>query len=60
MKTRIYDGAKLCHTSQCCPVIDFDDTSNMVTVHDPAKPENGSFTMTREEYNLLIANAQKV
>lgn len=60
MQTRIYDGALLCHTSNCCPVVDHDNNRNVVIIHDPSKPENGSFTMTTEEWNLLVKNAKEV
>lgn len=60
MRTRIYNGALLCHTSNCCPVVDHDEEHKTVTIHDPSKPENGSFTMTTEEWNLLAKNAKEV
>jgi len=60
MMKRIYDGALMCHTSNCCPVVDYDTGKNTVVVHDPSKPENGSFTMTVDEWNMLIRSAKKI
>lgn len=57
---RIYDGALLCHTSNCCPVADYDEATQSVSIHDPAKPENGTFVMTKEEWNTLVENGQKI
>lgn len=57
---RIYDGSNFCHTDNCCPVVDHHAQDNTVTIHDPAKPENGSFKMTVEEYNTLLKNATPV
>lgn len=60
MKQRIYDGAKFCGKDDCCPVVEHDDETNTVTLSDPAKPENGAFKMTTEEYNTLLANAKPI
>jgi hypothetical protein len=60
MKIRIYDGSKRCHTQQCCPVAELDTATKQVTVHDPAKPENGSFVMTADEWNTLLQHATPV
>jgi hypothetical protein len=57
---RIYNGVDFCHDKDCCPVVDFDKQSNKVMIHDPAKPENGRFSMTIEEFNTLLENAQPV
>lgn len=53
----VYDGALLCHTANCCPIVEYDEARGTVTIRDPHKPENGAFTMTKEEYNTLLANA---
>lgn len=57
---RIYDGGKFCHTPECCPVADYDQKEGRVTILDPQKPENGKFSMTREEWNTLLANGKPV
>lgn len=57
---RIYDGALMCHTSNCCPVADHDEDAGTVTVHDPTKPENGRFVMTVNEWNILIQNGKEI
>lgn len=52
---RIYDGREFCNNG-CghCPVIDIDPKTRMATIHDPARPESGRFTMTEEELSNLI------
>ena len=60
MKTVIYNGALLCHTANCCPVVEHDEEKGTVTISDPSKLENGSFTMTTEEWNLLAVNAKPI
>lgn len=64
-KIRIYNGVNFCPDScGCgspnCPVVDFLPTENSVEISDPAKPENGKFKMTVEEYNILLQNAKKI
>ena len=58
--TRIYDGAAFCSECQNCPVVDHNRTDGSVALSDPTKPERGSFMMTVEEYNTLLANAKPV
>ncbi len=63
MKTkaiRIYNGANFCPDCDECPVIDHLPQKGMVQISDPAKPENGKFTMTVKEYNILLKNAKKI
>ena len=58
---RVYDGSLRCGQCPCgCPVADYDKTTDMVTITDPTKPENGTFTMTRAEFNELVANAKQI
>jgi hypothetical protein len=57
---RVYDGAFMCHTSNCCPVVEYDPKSKEVIVFDPAKPKNGKFVTTVEEWNDLLTNAKKI
>lgn len=57
---RVYDGALWCAKCDKCPVVDYDPQSKKVLIHDPHKPESGRMTMTVEEYNALIANAQPI
>lgn len=61
MKTQIqlYNGANFCHDSSSCPVVMHDKNAATVTLSDPAKPQNGQYTMTVEEYNALLENAKK-
>lgn len=59
-KSIIYDGAKMCHEKGCCPVIQYDAENERVTINDPSKPENGSFSMSVKEYNLIIENAKPI
>lgn len=54
----LYDGRALCHENGCCPLVE-SLPNGRVRVYDPAKPENGSFTCTAEEYNLLLAHAKR-
>jgi hypothetical protein len=59
---RVYDGALMCGTAGCgcgCPVVDRADDGNLV-IWDPAKPENGKFILTVEEFNLLLQNAKPI
>ncbi len=56
----VYDGAKFCHNSSSCPVVKYDKKAGIVTLSDSAKPQNGQYTMTVEEYNTLLKNANKV
>jgi hypothetical protein len=56
---KIYDGSQFCGNSDCCPVAELDHENQTVTLHDPAKPENGRFRMTVEEYNTLLKNAPR-
>lgn len=55
----IYNGAEFCHGSSGCPVVKYDQKDATVTISDPAKPQNGQYTMTVKEYNTLIENAKK-
>lgn len=57
---RIYDGVAFCQDGGCCPVVDHYSHDGQVILHDPAKPENGSFTMTVEEYNAFLQNTSVV
>lgn len=59
MNQVIYNGAFLCHTSNCCPVAELDD-KGIVTLHDPSKPQNGNFKMTVDEWNQLISTASVI
>jgi len=43
-----------------CPIVEHSTDSGLIKISDPAKPHNGQFTMTVEEFNTLIANAKKV
>ncbi len=62
MKTRVqlYSGANFCHNSSSCPVVVYDKKAGAITISDPAKPQNGQYTMTVEEYNTLLENAKRV
>lgn len=60
---RIYDGALHCGTKGCdcgCPVVEHDKARGVVSIHDPAKPENGRMQMTVAEWNALIENAKPI
>jgi len=58
---RVYDGSLHCGCGQCsCPVADYDQATGTVTITDPDKPASGTFTMTREEFNALVANAKPI
>lgn len=61
MKTQIelYNGANFCHGSSGCPVIIHNKRAGTITLSDSAKPQNGQYTMTVEEYNTLLENAKK-
>lgn len=54
---RIYECSPCC---AACPVADYDPESGSVRLFDPEKPENGSFTMTRAEWNALVRGARAV
>jgi hypothetical protein len=59
----IYDGSLFCGEDDCdcgCPVIEFEQSKNMVSIYDPNKPDNGKYYMTVSEYNALIKNAKPV
>ena len=57
----IYDGARYCGHCPCgCPQIEHSAEEGIVRISDPAKPENGSFTMSVAEYNALIKNAPPI
>lgn len=60
MKKLVYDGKLFCHTNNCCPVAEYDDQHKTVSISDPSKPENGTFTMTAGEWNTLLQNARPV
>lgn len=57
---RIYNGANFCPDCDDCPVIDLTSNGKMVIISDPAKPKNGKFKMTVDEYNILLSNAKKI
>lgn len=57
---RVYDGSMFCPDCNDCPVVDFAPTEKTVTISDSAKPENGKFTMTLDEYNILVRNAKEI
>lgn len=60
MGTRtLYDGAKLCHSSNCCPVIEQQEDGRVV-VHDPAKPESGRFTMSVDELRSMLGQSPEI
>lgn len=57
--TRLYDGRRMC--DPCCtncPVVDLDEATGVVTIHDPVKAENGRMTMTAPEWDALVRNAR--
>ena len=54
----LYDGRALCHEQGCCPLVE-SLPGGRVRVYDPAKPENGAFTCTTEEYNNILAHAKR-
>ncbi|MCL6096602.1 MAG: hypothetical protein M1444_02910 [Patescibacteria group bacterium] len=56
----LYNGANFCHGKSSCPVVVYDKKAATIRLNDPAKPENGQYTMTVEEYNTLLENAKKV
>lgn len=56
---KIYDGAMFCDDGHC-PIVEHSQKSGLIKISDPAKPQNGQFTMTVEEFNTLLANAKKV
>jgi hypothetical protein len=61
LEKRIYDGTRFCGQGCCgCPVVDLDETTQTVAIHDPAKPENGRTIMTVLEWNALIKNVQPI
>lgn len=60
MKKVIYDGKLFCHTNDCCPVAEHDEQNKTVRISDPSKPENGAFTMSTEEWNILLQNAKPI
>jgi|GEM_PF-1487599 len=55
----LYNGADDCHTNNCCPIIE-QQSDGMVLVYDPAKPENGRFSMTIEELRAMLDQAEKI
>ncbi len=57
---RVYDGSLFCHKCEHCPVVDYVAQEQVVVIHDPHKPESGSFKMTVEEYNALIAHSRLI
>ncbi|MFM7088197.1 MAG: hypothetical protein ACKOW9_01540 [Candidatus Paceibacterota bacterium] len=59
-KIELYDGAKFCDCG-CgqCPVVEFDQANNEIKIYDPAKPERGTFRMSKDEYNTLLSNAKR-
>lgn len=55
----LYNGANFCGDCGCgCPVIYLDEKNKMIVINDPAKPENGEYKMTVDEYNTLLKNAR--
>jgi hypothetical protein len=60
-KIRVYDGSLYCGACSCgCPVAEFDPTTGIVTITDPAVPENGKMIMTRDQYNAMLMNAHLI
>jgi hypothetical protein len=58
--TRLYDGRRMCDPCcDQCPVVDLDEATGIVTIHDPVKPENGRMTMTALEWDALVKNARQ-
>lgn len=57
---RVYNGAQFCDEKSCCPVVDYSPEKGSVKISDPAKPRNGTFTMSIKEFNTLIKNAQPI
>ncbi len=51
--------ADSCQDCQDCPVVDFDHAKDVVTVHDPKAPARGKFTMSKAEWDRLLASANK-
>ncbi len=60
MLREIYNAKPMCHTAYCCPMAVLDEERGLVTISDPAKSENGSFTMTKDEWNALVKNAKPI
>ena len=60
MKTRIYDAGLRCPDGGCCPVADLNEATGMVTLHDPAVPEKGTFILTKAEWNALLVNGSEI
>jgi hypothetical protein len=56
---RVYDGSLHCAIG-ACPVADYDPSSGKVKVHDPKASEAGTFTMSVEAWNALLANATSI
>ncbi|MBD3250859.1 hypothetical protein GF380_00045 [Candidatus Uhrbacteria bacterium] len=57
----VYNGALYC--SPCCsncPEAKYDPIKGTVTIADPAKPQNGSFTMSTQEWNALVTHGKPI
>lgn len=50
--------ATSCKEGSCCPIAELNSETKIVTIHDPQKPERGSFNMSEEEWNRLVASAK--
>jgi hypothetical protein len=60
MESRIlYNGANMCHSKDCCPIIER-QADGTIVVHDPAKPESGRFTMTTDELRAMLGKAPDI
>lgn len=55
----LYNGANMCHSKDCCPVIE-QQSDGTIVVHDPAKPESGRFTMTADELRDMLGKAPDI
>ncbi len=51
--------ASACKDGGCCPVVDYDSESGLVTIHDPEAPIRGSFVLTKDEWDLIVKTTQK-
>jgi hypothetical protein len=55
----LYNGANMCHSKDCCPVIE-QQPDGTIIVHDPAKPESGWFTMSTDELRSMLAKSPEI
>jgi hypothetical protein len=55
----IYDGSQHCGIG-ACPIVVHDTDAKTVTIRDPKAPQDGTYTMSEQAWNNLLANAQLI